>query len=158
MKIRLAKLDDLPAMMAIEDACFGDERFDAVVVRSFLARRDSFSLVAVGKDEIVGAAMCMCSPHSPRGRIASVAVLGPYRGSGVGSELIAACEEEFCRRGATTFALEVAVDNASAVKTYLKNGYRIKLTIRDYYSHGRSAYYMEKEAHMEGRRRKVRVS
>ena len=67
-------------------------------------------------------------------------------------------EDEFRRRGARKFALEVAVDNVGAVKTYLDSGYRIKLTIKDYYSRGRSAYYMEKETHMEGRRRKVRVS
>ena len=158
VKIRLAELDDLPAIMLIEDACFSDERFNVSVVRSFLARKDSFALVAVDENEVIGAAMCICSLHSSRGRIASVAVVGSHRGRGIGSKLIAACEDEFRRRGACKFTLEVAVDNAGAVKTYLDSGYHIKLTIRDYYSRGRSAYYMEKETHMEGRRRKVRVS
>ena len=158
MKIRLAHMDDLPAIMLIEDACFGDERFDVSVVRSFLARKDSFALVAIDDGDIVGAAMCICSARTTRGRIASVAVLDRHRGSGIGSELILACENEFRRRGVMIFALEVAVDNAAAVKTYLNNGYRIRLTIRDYYSRGRSAYYMEKDIAMEGSRRKVRVS
>ena len=106
VKIRLAELDDLPAIMLIEDACFGDERFEASVVRSFLVRKDSFALLAIEKDEVIGAAMCICSLHSYGGRIASVAVLAPHRGLGIGSELVAACEDEFRRRGARKFALE----------------------------------------------------
>lgn len=158
MKIRLAGLDDLDAIMRVENACFGNERFDLSVVRAFLARRDSFALIAVDDDLPVGAAMCTCSRGTSRGRIASVAVLDECRRRGVGSRLVKACEREFRRRGFTRFVLEVAVDNEAAVKTYVANGYRIRGTIKDYYSRGRSAYCMEKDVTMEGRRTKVRVS
>ncbi|UCE81343.1 MAG: GNAT family N-acetyltransferase [Methanobacteriota archaeon] len=158
MKIRLARLDDLPEVMKIENACFGQERFDVNIVRALLTRRNSFTLVAEECRETVGAAMCSCSVRSAHGRIASVAVLPEHRNMGVGSKLITACEEEFRRRGVTRFTLEVAVDNATAVRTYLANGYRIVSEISDYYSRGRSAYNMEKDVTMEGRRTKVRVS
>ncbi len=158
VRIRLAQMDDLPAIMRTEASCFNEERFDLGVVRAFLARRDSFAIVAVDNGEVVGAAMCILSNRSALGRIASVAVLDEHRGKGLGSKLVKACEKEFRRRGITRFTLEVAVDNTVAVQTYLSNGYVIKCTLKDYYSRGRGAYLMEKDVTMEGNRVKVKVS
>lgn len=158
VRIRLARLEDLAAIMHTENACFGEERFDVSVVRALLTRRDSFALVAEVGEDIIGAAMCSCSTRSSRGRIASVAVLHEHRSRGIGSKLIEACEGEFRKRGATRFTLEAAMDNTAAIRTYLSNGYRIRCTINDYYSRGRNAYYMEKDVTMEGKRTKVRVS
>ena len=158
MKIRLAQQDDLNAIMRTEHLCFGDERFETGVVRAILARRDSFGLVAMDRDEVVGAAMCVCSPQSSLGRIISVAVLEEYRRRGIASALIRECEEEFVSRGFTRFALEVASDNAAAIRAYTSSGYRIQGAIKDYYSHGRSAFYMEKDMTMDGRKTKVKVS
>lgn len=158
MKIRLAQQDDLNAIMRTENLCFGDERFETGGVKAFLARRDSFGLVAMNRDEVVGAAMCVCSPHYSLGRIISVAVLKEFRRRGIASALIRECEEEFVRRGFTRFALEVASDNIAAIRTYTSIGYRIEGAIKDYYSHGRNAFYMEKDLTMDGRKTKVKVS
>lgn len=158
MRIRPATEDDLEGIMHIEDACFREDRFDPGTVRTFLARKDSFILVAVEGGSIIGATMCMCSVRMGRGRIASVAVLEEYRGRGVGAELLEASEEELRRRGVATAILEVDVGNESAVGLYVSNGYGIKGTIEDYYSRGRDAYYMEKEIAMKGRRVRVRPS
>jgi ribosomal-protein-alanine N-acetyltransferase len=158
VRIRLARIDDLPAIMHTEDSCFGEERFDTGVVRAFLSRKDSFAFVAVDGADVIGAAMCNCSERNARGRIASVAVLDDHRGKGLGSSLVKACEKEFRKRGLTRFTLEVAVDNKSAVRTYISNGYVVKCTMNDYYSNGRGAYFMEKDVTMEGKRVKVKVS
>jgi len=158
VRIRLARLDDLPSIMHTENSCFGEESFDTSVVHAFLVRKDSFVLVAVDDASVIGVAMCHCSERLSRGRIASVAVVGNHQGKGVGTTLIEACEREFRKRGITRFTLEAALDNVRAVRTYLSNGYRIMCTINDYYSHGRGAYYMEKDVTMEGKRVKVKVS
>jgi ribosomal-protein-alanine N-acetyltransferase len=158
VRIRLARMDDLPAIMHTEDSCFGEERFDIGVVRAFLSRKDSFALVAVDGADVIGVAMCNCSERSARGRIASVAVLDDHRGKGLGSKLVRACEKEFRGRGITKFTLEAAVDNKPAVRTYISNGYVIKCIMKDYYSRGRGAYFMEKDVTMDGKRVKVKVS
>jgi len=158
VRIRLARMDDLPAIMHTENSCFGEERFDTGVVRAFLSRKDSFALVAIDGTNVIGAAMCNCSERNARGRIASVAVLDDHRGKGIGSKLVNACEREFRKRGVTRFTLEVAIDNKPAVRTYISNGYVIMCTMKDYYSRGRGAYFMEKDITMEGKRVKVKVS
>lgn len=158
VRIRLARMDDLPAIMHTENSCFGEERFDTGVVRAFLSRKDSFALLAVDGVDVIGVAMCNCSERNARGTIASVAVLDDHRGKGLGSKLVKACEKELRKRGVTRFMLEVAVDNKPAVRTYISNGYVIKCTIKDYYSRGRAAYFMEKDVTMEGKRVKIKVS
>lgn len=158
MDIRLATEEDLKGIMRIERACFREDRFDIGTVRTFLRRNDSFVVVAVEGDVVVGAAMCVCSARTARGRIASVAVLEERRRGGTGADLLEASEEELRKRGVGTAVLEVDVGNESAVKLYASHGYEVKGTVRDYYSRGRDAFYMEKCIAMSGRRVKVRPS
>ena len=158
MDIRLATEDDLEGIMHIERACFREDRFDVGTVRTFLRRKDSFIIVAVDDGEVVGAAMCVCSKRLARGRIASVAVLEEHRKMGTGAVLLEASEGELRIRGIGTAVLEVDVDNESAVKLYTSHGYEVKGTMKDYYSRGRDAFYMEKDIAMRGRRVKVRPS
>jgi ribosomal protein S18 acetylase RimI-like enzyme len=158
VEIRLASEDDLEGIMRIEKACFREDRFDIGTVRTFLRRKDSFVVVAVEGDDVVGAAMCACSTRLARGRIASVAVLEEHRRRGTGAVLLEASEDELRTRGVGTAVLEVDVDNESAVKLYVSHGYDVKGTMRDYYSRGRDAFYMEKDIAMRGRRVRVRPS
>ena len=151
-------MEDLPGIMRTEDLCFGRQKFNSRVVRSLLLRDDSFVLVAVEKAIIVGAAMAIFSRFQDMGRIASVAVLAEHRGMGIGRKLLKASEAELRKVGVTTFALEVSVHNSAAVDMYKSNGYSVKGTIVDYYGEGESAFYMEKEVTMRGRRTKVKVS
>lgn len=158
MDIRLATEEDLEGIMRIERACFRKDRFDVGTVRTFLRRKDSFVFVAVDGGDVVGAAMCACSTRFARGRIASVAVLEEHRRMGTGAVLLEAAEGELRTRGVGTAVLEVDVDNESAVKLYISHGYEIKGTMKDYYSRGRDAFYMEKDIAMRGRRVRVRPS
>lgn len=158
MNIRQATLEDMPGIMRTEDLCFGEQRFDPRVIRSMLSREDCFVLVAVETVAVVGAVMCMFSKAQGIGRIASVAVLAEQRGRGVGKMLLKASEAEFRRMGITRFALEVSVQNATAVEMYRSSGYSVRSIIADYYGMGISAFYMEKDVTMKGKRTKVKVS
>lgn len=158
MKIRRATLRDMPGIMQTEDLCFGEQRFNPRVVRSMLSRDDCFVLVAVEAEVVVGAVMCMFSEVQGVGRIASVAVHADQRGRGIGRGLLHASEAELQRKGITRFALEVSVENTTAVEMYRSSGYSVKATIADYYGRGMSALYMEKDVTMKGKRTKVKVS
>lgn len=158
MKIRLATTKDLDGMMNIEELCFGEERFDRGTVRAYMSRRDAFAMVAVEGKVTAGAAMGMVSTRLGCGRIGSVAVLGRYRGKGLGKRLLEACEKEFLKRGVTRFLLEVSVDNIEAVRLYESCGYQVTGVMEGYYSNKRDAYLMEKDVTLEGRRVRVRPS
>lgn len=158
MKIRLATLKDLDGMMNVEELCFGDERFDRGTVKAYISRKDAFAMVAVDGKDTIGAAMATVSTRLGCGRIGSVAVLDSHRGRGQGRRLLVACEKEFLRRGVARLMLEVAVDNADAVRLYEGSGYRIVGVVEGYYSNGKDAYIMEKDLAMTGRRVRVRPS
>ena len=157
VRVRQATLKDLDGMMRIEELCFRDERFDRGTVKAYISRRDAFAMIAVEGGDIVGSAMASLSTRLDCGRIGSVAVLDGFRGRGFGRRLLEACEKEFRRRGVARFMLEVAVDNADAVRLYEGNGYRIVGVVEGYYSKGQDAYVMEKRLGMTGRRVKVMV-
>jgi len=145
--IRQAVPSDLRAIMRIERECFGPEQFSRETVLALMVREDSFTLIAEGEDgEVVGAAMCMFSPESGEGKIASIAVLEEHRCGGVGKALLRACEDSFRSLGLSLFTLEVGVDNESAVNLYTSNGYLIDGVIKGFYSRGRDAYVMSKSA------------
>lgn len=144
--IRQAVRSDLRAIMQIERACFGSERFSTQTVLAMISREDSFTLIAEEDDEVVGAAMCTFSSESGEGKIASIAVLEEHRGRGIGKALLKACEESLRSLGLSLFTLEVDVDNEAAVNLYTSNGYLINGVIEGFYSSGRDAYSMSKTA------------
>jgi len=144
--IRRAVPSDLRAVMRIERACFGSERFSTQTVLALIAGEDSFTLIAEEEDDVVGAAMCMFSSESGEGKIASIAVLEEHRGRGIGKALLKSCEESLRSLGLSLFTLEVDVDNEAAVNLYTSNGYLINGVIEGFYSDGRDAYSMSKSA------------
>ncbi len=156
--VRDADLRDLDGLMRIEEECFGAERFSPETVRSFIERDDTFVLVAVEDDRIIGSSMCMVSDERGEGRVASVAVLPSSRRKGIGAKLLEGCEKEFMKRGLTIAELEVDVENEPAIKLYLSKGYDVRGLIEDFYGAGRDAYAMARSLLHEGRGVRVKVS
>lgn len=146
MMIRKASERELPDLLRIEEECFGMEKFSPETVRAFVARSDTFVLLATEGDEILGSAMCITSEEASEGKIASIAVLRRHRGRGVGALLLEACEGEFGSRHLRKYSLEVETENEPAISLYLGRGYKPKGIIKDFYSVGRDAYCMEKRA------------
>ncbi len=144
VSVRIAANDDLPALMRIEDDCFGAERFSPGTIKAFLERSDTFIVVAEDEGEIAGSAMCLVSADERQGKIASIAVLRHYRRQRLGSELLGECERIFREKNLTKFSLEVETINEPAIALYSSKGYETKGVLQDFYGFGRYAYYMEK--------------
>jgi ribosomal-protein-alanine N-acetyltransferase len=154
VRVRAADEWDIEGLLEIELECFGAEKFNAETVRAFVVRDDTFVLLTIDKEKIVGSAMCMISDLGREGKIASIAVLKEYRGSGVGSLLLDECEKVFQSHGLTKYTLEVDVMNKPAISLYTSTGYEVKASIQDFYGVGRPAYIMEKN--IEPKRTKIR--
>ncbi len=142
MRVRIARVADLPALMRIEEQCFGAERFSSETVKAFVVRNDAFVVIAEEDQNAVGSAMCMLSLGE--GRIASVAVLPDHRNKGIGRMLLSRCEKVFMRHGLNRFSLEVDVQNDPAIALYTSKGYEINGMIQNFYGPGRDAYMMVK--------------
>lgn len=149
VRVRAADEWDLDGLLRIEQECFGTEKFNAETVRAFVVRDDTFVLVALDGDDIVGSAMCMISELGGEGKIASIAVLKRYRGTGVGSLLLDECEKTIRSHGLTRYTLEVEVSNKPAIALYSSRGYEVRTSLQDFYGAGRPAYVMEKRIELK---------
>ncbi len=152
MHVRIATLADMPALMGIEERCFGVERFSPETVTAFVVRRDAFVVLAEEGTEAVGSAMCILSQGE--GRVASVAVLPEHRNKGIGGRLLNQCEKVFLRHRLYRYSLEVDVENDPAIALYTSKGYEINGMIQNFYGPGRDAYMMVKSPRTA---KKVRV-
>ena len=145
VKVRKAESTDLQSLLEIEEKCFGSEKFSPETVTAFLERYDAFIVIAEEEGGLLGSAMCLVSMERREGRIASVAVLKDRRGQGIGSMLLAECENIFLSMGLEEHSLEVETVNEPAISMYLSRGFQIVGMIEDFYGSGRHAYYMVKK-------------
>ncbi len=128
---RPATEDDVPALLAVEEAAFtvpnwpADTflRYDCTVaeiggqIAGFLVSRQTF-----GGDETA----------PPEREILNLAVLPPYRRQGIATALL---QLEFRKRA--TFVLEVRESNLEAQALYMRLGFSEISRRRDYYDHPR---------------------
>ena len=79
--------------------------------------------------------------HQKVSWIATIGVLPEYRGRGLGSQLLEACEKLL---PSTSIKLCVRISNESAIRMYRKFGYNVANTWQRYYQDGEDALVMEK--------------
>ena len=124
IRVRPARLADLPALVALEQRSFATDRLSARQFRHHvLGRGNSLLLVAVGDGRLCGNALVLFRAGTRRARLYSIVVAREARGKGTGEHLLARVEREARARGASELALEVRHDNAAAVAFYERRGY-----------------------------------
>lgn len=145
--IRLAALEDLETLFALDQACFRPGiAYSRAELRYFLFQPRSLSLVAEDEGDVVGFAVAGISGASGKrfGHIVTIDVAVAQRRRGVGrrlmDELIEACREA----GALSLRLEVAVDNAAAINFYRLLGFSETGRIPGFYMGKLDALTMEK--------------
>lgn len=124
--------------MEIDRACFVEGiAYPEGEMQYFLSRRSAITLVAENDGEVRGfviadrfrsrrGAHCM-------GRIITIDVVPEAQRSGVGRLLLTGVEQALKRAECDYVSLEVAVDNANAMKFYKKNGYSVLKVLPRYY-------------------------
>jgi ribosomal-protein-alanine N-acetyltransferase len=144
MRIREATINDLDDLMRIEEESFQEERFSRNLLEMFVNEEEFETLVCEIGGVVVGYAAAYTEPGI-KSRVLSLAVEQRHRGEGIGSLLMRDIELRAMTLKSTSVSLEVRVTNLVAVNLYLKEGYRIRGTIPDYYAKGEDAFYMEKK-------------
>jgi ribosomal protein S18 acetylase RimI-like enzyme len=147
--IRPATLDDLDALVAIEERCFDSDRLSRRSFRHLLTRGHALTLVAQNDARpggaVVGYGMLLFNEGTSLGRLYSFAVDPAGRGQGLGQRLLDACEQAALDRDCVTLRLEVRPDNAAAIRLYERHGYRRFGVHEDYYEDHAEALRYEKE-------------
>lgn len=126
-----ATIDDLPQLMALENACFSDPWPEAVMRTTFEVSVAKI-LLAKLDGEAVGFAMAYLIP--PEGEIGDVCVSPAHRGKGIGRALMDALIDG---SGCTQFWLEVRASNSAARSLYEKLGFEVLGVRKNYYERPR---------------------
>jgi ribosomal-protein-alanine acetyltransferase len=144
LRIRRARVADLPRLVAIENAVFATDRMSARQWRHHVANAEADVLIAERDGAIAGAAVVFFHASHRIARLYSIAVSPEARGAGVGESLLAAAERHAKKRGRERLRLEVRAGNAAARRLYERRGYRVFGTKAGYYEDGCEAVRYEK--------------
>ena len=131
--IRLAHLEDLDALLALEASSFPGDRLSPRQLRRFVKSEHSLTLVLEQAGQLQGYALLLFHQRTHLARLYSLAVAPERRSQGLGQRLLQACEAEVLERGYLTLRLEVRQDNLPARRLYEQAGYRPIRVLAHYY-------------------------
>lgn len=137
LRIRHAKVADLPALRALETEAFAEsERFAPRTWRYLVTRSPSCLALVIPDDARLLAAVVWLAPRRQRvARLYSLAVHPEARGRGLARALLAASLPALPGR-CTLLSLEVRDDNASALSLYAALGFVQVARLPNYYAPG----------------------
>jgi [ribosomal protein S18]-alanine N-acetyltransferase len=131
---------DFDRLVEIDQACFVEGiAYDTDEMRHYLSMPSTFTIVGItgGRGEIRGFIIAdrFQSRRASRlmGRIITIDVLPETQHTGLGTLLLSQAENELKQAGCDYVSLEVAVDNASALRFYKKHGYSVLKILPNYY-------------------------
>lgn len=124
MPIRRATLDDVAALVGIEDASFPGNRLDRRRFRYLLTKAHGALLVDADNDTLRGYVLLLFRADSTIARLYSIATHPGHQGRGVASALVDAAERQASTHGYTCLRLEIRADNAASLALFRARGYR----------------------------------
>lgn len=152
--VRSARAGDLPAIMIVENSCFGRERYDDDMMNEYLqasigSRRTTllmaFENAAADKKGEPAGYILGDMDNNETGHIISVAVMGHLRDRHLGGLLIDRVCESLRHAGVQRIKLEVRKENAAAIHLYEKRGFSRTDDLPDYYGPGEDGIEMTLE-------------
>lgn len=142
-QLRRATLDDLAAIMAIEQSTFDDDAWSAQNMAAEVRSEHTHYLVAQSEDgRVDGYAGLLAPLGTGQGDIQTIAVVPGARRTGLGRTMMLALHNEARRRGAEEIFLEVRADNPNAQALYESLGYERIDVRKGYYPGGVDALVM----------------
>jgi ribosomal-protein-alanine N-acetyltransferase len=131
---RLAGVDDLEGVLAVDEASFTRPWTRAMYESEFLNQETAY-LYVLRLPECRVAGYVAVWIVLDELHVNNLAVRPEYRGRGLGSALLAYALAEGERRGAPRAMLEVRRSNDAARRVYERFGFALTGVRRDYYSH-----------------------
>ncbi len=150
--IRPATLEDLDALVNIEQACFDTDRLSRRNFRYMLTKANAAILVA--EDTATGSGsrpgtllryvLVLFHAGTSLARLYPIAVTPASRGRGLGEALMHAAEQAALAHDCVEMRLEVRRDNPASIRLYQRLGYRQFGHYPDYYEDHMEALRFEK--------------
>ncbi len=134
-RLRDARPDDLPALLALE-ARFPGDRLSARQFRHHLGNPRARLRVAAAGGAVLAYHLLLLRRGSGLARLYSIAVDAAARGQGLGRRLLADAEAQARAAGCRGLRLEVRQDNDAANSLYRAAGYRQLAVLANYYDDG----------------------
>jgi ribosomal-protein-alanine N-acetyltransferase len=144
ISIRPAKLRDLDAIVALEQAVFSTDRLSRRSLRAFILSSHHPLLIAISDGNLAGYALVALRKRSAVARLYSIAVEPQAGRRGVGRALVTACEHYAAAQGRRALRLEVRFDNGAALALYERLGFRQFGQYDNYYADSARALRLEK--------------
>ncbi|MFJ2362420.1 GNAT family N-acetyltransferase/peptidase C39 family protein [Pseudomonas sp. NPDC087697] len=141
---RLAVLDDLAALLKLEQQCFTTDRLNSRNFQWMINRAHGQLIVAERADQLLGYALVLFHRGTSLARLYSIAIAVQARGTGLGKQLLERIEACALEHDCAYLRLEVRTDNPAAIALYERNGYRRFALIHDYYEDHADALRLEK--------------
>ncbi|MBE2293935.1 MAG: GNAT family N-acetyltransferase/peptidase C39 family protein [Phycisphaerales bacterium] len=142
--LRAATLDDLSALLTIENRCFSSDRLSRRSFRHLLTRGNAVTLVVAEADQIHGYVLLLFSHGTSMARLYSIAVHPDFAHRRIGDQLLQAAETAALERDCVSMRLEVRRDNPPSLNLFRRHGYRQFKEVLDYYEDHMSALRFEK--------------
>jgi N-alpha-acetyltransferase 10/11 len=139
--IEQATWHDLNALRHVEKICFPKDAWPLFDLIGILTFPNIVRLKAVADGQMVGFVAGEIKHSERLAWIATIGVLPEFRGRGLGSALLRACEEKL---DVPVVRLVVRASNATAIRLYERFGYAMLGRWRKYYSDGEDGTVMEK--------------
>ncbi len=153
-RIRSAGLDDLDALMDLEQRCFAADSLSRRSMRRHIQSEHSAVLIAESKlnlnqnratNSIAGYGLIWLHRGTRLARLYSLAVAPEARGQGIAQKLLTALERVAEKHLRLYMRLEVSRNNTAAIKLYESCGYRVFGEYSDYYDDHSDALRMQKK-------------
>jgi ribosomal-protein-alanine N-acetyltransferase len=132
---------DLVAVHNLQRACFGRDAWDYIDLISMFLTPGMVHLKAVMNNQVVGFVVGDPNRWERVGWIATIGVHPAYRQRGIGTALLAKCEEKLRE---SKIKLTVRASNTTAISLYRKQGYAQVGIWQRYYAGGEDGVVMEK--------------
>lgn len=132
---------DLVATHTLQSVCFGRDAWDYLDLISMFLSPGMVRLKAVIDGQVVGFVVGDPNRWQRVGWIATICVHPGHRQRGIGSALLAKCEEAMRE---SKIKLTVRASNTTAISLYRKLGYEQVAIWRRYYTGGEDGVVMEK--------------
>ncbi|TYK64524.1 GNAT family N-acetyltransferase/peptidase C39 family protein [Colwellia echini] len=149
---RIATEQDLPSLVALENACFELDKLSKRSLRHWIRAPHGILIVAEQVQanrqadiQLMGYGLVWCHKGTHLARLYSLAVSPLFRGQNIASAILATLEAETLARHHYFLRLEVAQNNGNAIKLYERLDYRIFGEYSDYYEDHSDAYRMQKQ-------------
>ncbi len=144
INIRIATLNDLDALYALEKESFVTDRLSRRSFRHWIGAEHRALLVAELSGVVVAYVLIIYHPGTRLARVYSLAVSTDMRGQGVARKLMLAGERASREAGRLYLRLEVSVDNVAAIRLYESLGFQKFGRYLDYYENHSDALRYQK--------------